>query len=201
MNNHFEIRIAKITDSKGIAAIYEPYVLHTAITFEYEVPTAAEFSERIQTITNEYPWLVCLQNNQIVGYAYAHKHRNRTAYNWSTESTIYIAEGAHRKGIARILYDTLFAILKLQGYVNVYAGVLVPNEKSEGLHAAMGFKEIGNFTKIGYKLGKWHDVKWFELHLIEHPDTPTPLKTLQEIEDTELQTILDKANERINQIP
>ncbi len=201
MENKFTIRLIEKADCLQALEVYKPYVLSTAITFEYEVPDAQEFSNRIESISKEYPWLVCLHNDTIIGYAYATKHRYRTAYQWSPESTIYISEAVHRKGIARILYETLFSILRLQGYYNVYAGVVVPNEKSEGFHRASGFEEIGVFKKVGFKLGEWHDVRWFQLHLAEHTYNPNPPTPVFQIKDTnEFNTIMERSTAALNLI-
>lgn len=135
------------------------------------------------------------EENEIIGYAYGSRHRYRTAYLWSVESTVYVSDKYHRLGIARVLYETLFELLKLQGYVNVYAGVSMPNIKSEEFHLALGFSEIGIFKKIGFKFGAWHDTKWFQLHLIEHPANPEKLKTFSEVQNTPyFNTILETAN-------
>jgi L-amino acid N-acyltransferase YncA len=201
MNNKLAIRLIKNDDNKEALEVYKPYVVSTSITFEYDVPSLDDFSTRIETIANEYPWLVCLKDDKIIGYAYASKHRYKTAYQWSPESTVYLSSDYHRKGIAKILYKTLFSILRLQGYINVYAGVALPNIKSEEFHKALGFYEIGDFKKIGYKLGKWHDVRWFQLHLTEHIDNPPIPKSIKEIEATsEFQTIFTIANEQLKNI-
>lgn len=200
MKNKREIRLIKSTDAASVLAIYEPYIRDTSITFEYDVPSLGEFSERIQTISVEYPWLVCVENDIILGYAYGCKHRYRTAYQWSVESAIYVSENTHRKGIARHLYETLFEILRLQGFVNVYAGVTIPNEKSEGFHLAMGFEKLGTFKKIGYKFEEWHDVAWFDLHLTSHILHPPIPKTMLELAgNKEIQAIFVKANEKIRE--
>lgn len=198
MNNNYSIRLITENDAQAVLSIYEPYVLNTIISFEYEVPTLDEYLQRIKTNTEDYPWLVCLHENKIVGYAYASKHRYRTAYQWSPESTVYLSPEVHRKGIARILYETLFALLRLQGHFNVYAGVGLPNDKSVGFHRALGFEEIGIFKKVGYKLGNWHDTHWFQLALREHALNPSAPKKLNEITTTEaFRDILSKANEAV----
>ncbi len=199
MENELTIRLIGENDTQQVLDIYRPYVLDTAITFEYEVPSAAEYQERITTNTEHYPWLVCLQHDQIVGFAYGSKHRYKTAYQWSVESTVYLSPAAHGKGIGRLLYETLFELLKLQGYFNVYAGVAIPNAKSEGFHKALGFEVIGDFKKIGYKLGEWHDVKWFQLHLATHTDQPPVPESMQAIRDSEaFMKILSEANKKLN---
>jgi L-amino acid N-acyltransferase YncA len=201
MRNHSEIRLINESDAESVLEIYKPYVLNTIISFEYEAPSLDEYSKRIKTITSEYPWLVCVMDNKIVGYAYASTHRYRTAYQWSPESTIYLSPGFHRRGIARILYSTLFSILKLQGYYNVYAGVGLPNEKSEGFHKALGFEEIGVFKKIGYKFGNWHDTRWFQIQLTDHNLKPgVPKKTSEITGTSSYLEIISSANAELKKI-
>ncbi len=132
--SNFHIRLIEEEDALGMLKIYTYYVEHTHVSFEYTAPSQDEFLGRMQSTFVEFPWLVCLYKNKVVGYAYAHKHRLREVYQWSPESTIYLAPDFHTKGIGRILYKALFALLKLQGYQNVFAGVALPNEKSIGIH-------------------------------------------------------------------
>jgi L-amino acid N-acyltransferase YncA len=201
MDNRYSIRLITESDANDVLDIYKPYVLNTIISFEYEVPTLDEYLQRIKTNTADYPWLVCLHDNKIIGYAYASKHRYRTAYQWSPESTVYLSPEVHRKGIARILYETLFSLLRLQGHFNVYAGVGLPNDKSVGFHKALGFEEIGIFKKVGYKLGNWHDTHWFQLALTEHTLNPPPPNKLDVVaKSSTFQIILATANERANSI-
>lgn len=200
MSSELTIRPLQAQDMSGLLAVYAPYVLHTAITFDYEVPSLEEFTHKLDTITAQYPCLVCVQGEEVVGYAYASTYRVKAAYQWSPESTIYLAEGVHRKGIARILYQALFDILHLQGFINVYAGVTIPNAKSEGLHRTLGFEEIGIFEKIGYKHDKWHDLKWFQLILSEHAHNPQPPADIQTTQASPaFKAILDRANERLKE--
>ncbi len=197
MKGKYSIRLIKESDAQAVLDIYKPYVLDTIISFEYEVPTLDEYVQRIKTNTIYYPWLVCLRADKIIGFAYASKHRYRTAYQWSPESTVYIAPEVHRKGIARILYETLFELLRLQGYFNVYAGVGLPNVKSIAFHKALGFEEIGIFKKVGYKHGNWHDTHWFQLHLKEHVlNPPTPQKLIEVESSAEFKDCLKRANDR-----
>jgi L-amino acid N-acyltransferase YncA len=199
MEKEFTIRRITENDAQAVLDIYRHYVLNTIISFEYEVPTLEEYLERIRTNTADYPWLVCSTGNKIIGYAYASKHRYRTAYQWSPESTIYLTPEFHHRGIARVLYETLFSLLKLQGHFNVFAGVALPNEKSVRFHMALGFKEIGIFKKVGYKFGNWHDTHWFQLDLSEHISDPPSPKTLEEvIASSSFQSIITNANERVN---
>lgn len=185
MEKGFRIRFISADDAAAAVNIYAPYVLHTAISFEYDVPTVEQFNKKIQTITAKYPWLVCEYNGEIIGYAYGSEHRNRTAYQWSPESTVYMAEQFHRRGVARVLYNTLFEILKLQGFFNVYAGVLSTNTKSREFHKALGFEDIGIFRNIGYKLGSWHSNMWMQLQLMPPVHEPPVPKAFKAIERTE----------------
>ena len=201
MNNEFSIRLITAGDAEATLNIYRPYVENTIISFEYEVPSLEEWQSRIATNTAKYPWLVCEHEGNIVGYAYGSTHRYRTAYSWSPEATVYMDGRYHRLGVARILYKTLFDLLRLQGYVNVYAGVGLPNPESVGFHQALGFYDIGIFKKVGYKLGAWHDTRWFQLHLAEHPDNPPMPKGVAEVEDAaDFLNILEAANEKIKEI-
>jgi phosphinothricin acetyltransferase len=200
MNNNFQIRLIKETDTQAVLDIYKYYVENTIISFEYEAPAFEEYKQRIKTNVENYPWLVCLHNDKIIGYAYGSTHRYRTAYQWSPESTIYLAPDFQTRGIGRILYETLFELLKLQGYYNVFAGVALPNEKSLGFHRALGFEEIGIFKNVGYKHGNWHHTHWFQLTLQTHQVNPTNPKKLAElISSKEFFTIINSANKKINQ--
>lgn len=176
------IRFATAADVPAILAIYAPYITDSIISFEYEVPTLAEFSERFQTIQSQLPYLVAEQDCRVLGYAYASRHRDRTAYQWSVETSVYVHPDGHRQGIARKLYTTLLTYLRRQGYVNALAGITTPNPESEAFHRTMGFDYLGTFSNVGYKMGAWYGVAWFQLALQDHqPDPPTPLSIDQVI--------------------
>ena len=167
-----EYRVAGVDDAAAIAAIYAPYVRDTIISFETEAPDAAEIAERIRRIGTHYPWLAAVSGGQIVGYAYACENRSRLAYRWSVDVAVYLHPSAQRRGIGSGLYRRLFALLRLQGFVNAFAGITLPNAASVGLHEAMGFTLIGVYRRVGHKLGAWHDVGWWQLALQEPPATP-----------------------------
>lgn len=199
MHNNYNIRLITPADAEAALAVYAPYVLHTANTFEYEIPSVDDFRTKIEKITAQYPWLVCECDGEIVGYAYGSTHRERAAYQWSPESTVYISDKHHRKGIARILYNTLFALLQQQGYINVFASVLVTNVNSVEFHRAYGFEEIGLFKNIGYKLGEWHTNLWFQYTLQEHIiDPPVPIPITKLLNDEELKITINKSAELLN---
>jgi L-amino acid N-acyltransferase YncA len=192
------IRLATKDDCASILEIYAPYITNTVITFEYQIPTIDEFRERMIKVQSSYPWLVCEVDGRVAGYAYASRFREREAYSWSVDFSVYIKPEHQGKNIGKALYTALFELLKLQGYYNAYAGVAVPNTKSEGLHESFGFKEIGVYRNVGYKFGKWHDVKWYSLKLKEHIDSPENPKSIYEIDGSdEFKTIIEKAKQMI----
>lgn len=172
--NSTKIRIASENDSAALLEIYGAFIKDTAVTFETEVPTVAAFGQRIEQVLQQFPWLVCEINGKAVGYAYASKHRERAAYQWSAELSVYVHPTYHRRHIATALYTALIGLLKSQGYFSAYAGITVPNAASEAFHSAFGFREIGIFEHVGYKLGAWRDVKWFRLALADYPTEPAP---------------------------
>jgi L-amino acid N-acyltransferase YncA len=173
------IRLAEAADAGEIAAIYRPFVEQSAISFELEPPDAAAMARRIATTLQRTPWLVFERAGAVAGYAYASKHRERAAYQWSVEVSAYVREDLRRGGVARRLYETLFAALAAQNFVNAYAGITLPNDASVGFHKALGFKKVGVYHNIGFKLGRWHDVGWYERPLGNHnvpsgPPIPLP---------------------------
>src|SRR5262245_43854596 len=133
------IRLAAKEDAVGMLEIYAPFILNSGITQETEIPVLADFQQRISATLRERPWLVCEINNQVAGYAYAGKHRDRKGYQWCTEPSVYVGEKFSRVGVARALYTALFDILRLQGYINAYAVITLPNERSVAFHEKFGF--------------------------------------------------------------
>ena len=195
------IRLATEDDCVSLLEVYEEFISNTAVTFEVEVPSVSEFGKRITKVLEKHPWLVCEINREIVGYAYASKHRERAAYQWSVDVTVYINPKYHRMHIATALYTTLIGLLKEQGYYSAYAGVALPNIKSEGFHEYFGFKSVEVFHNVGYKFDEWRDVKWFELTILEHTKNPTVPKTINEIKDTqEFKDIINNAIQIINHL-
>ena len=152
-------------DAAACAAIYAPYVRDTVISLEERAPTPADFVQRIARVTPTHPWLVAEDGDEIVGYAYGARHRERASYRWAVDVAVYVAAGQHRRGIGRALYQTLFGLLAEQGYRIACAGVTLPNDASVGLHEALGFEPVGVYRNIGFKHGAWHDVGWWQLEL------------------------------------
>lgn len=172
-----EIREARPEDAAAIRAIYAPIVSGTAISFEEVPPTVEEMCERIVTTLQTYPYLVAERDGRLVGYAYASQHRARAAYRWAVDVTVYIADGERRSGVGRSLYAELLPLLARQGFKAAYAGIALPNAGSVGLHERLGFRHIGTFPQVGFKLGQWHDVGYWRLELgapISSPRDPRP---------------------------
>lgn len=163
--NNAEIRLAVAEDAEQLAGIYAPAVTESATSFEIVAPDGAEMLNRMSAIAERYPWLVADDGGTVMGYAYGSTHRARYAYQWSAEVSAYVHRDHHRKGIGRALYESLFAILALQGYRTAFAGLTLPNEASEEFHKSLGFSVVGVFHNIGYKNNAWHDTLWFERQL------------------------------------
>ncbi len=174
------LRLATAADADSIQAIYAPYC-STPISFEVAAPAVDEMRRRIEKTVPAYPWLVYEDGPEIVGYAYASRHRERAAYQWSVDVSVYVHPQQHRHGVGRALYECLFRILARQGYVNAYAGITLPNPASVGLHEAVGFRRLGIYRHVGYKCGMWHDVAWYERELQPLPANPQPPISLNEV--------------------
>jgi L-amino acid N-acyltransferase YncA len=174
------IRLATTADAGAIAAIYRPIVERTAISFETAAPTEAEMAQRILATLAYAPWLVCAQPGDLLGYAYASRHRERAAYQWAVDVSVYVDERHRRKGVAQALYTSLFELLRRQGFYSAHAGIALPNPASVGVHEALGFRPVGVYRAVGYKMGGWHDVGWWQLPLREHDGAPRPPLRLDE---------------------
>jgi phosphinothricin acetyltransferase len=166
------IRLAQEADADAIAMIYAPIVDATVISFETVAPDRQEMAQRVSETLRLYPWLVCELGGRIAGYAYASRHHERSAYQWSVNASVYVDAGRRGLGVGRGLYLSLFAILVAQGYFSAYAGVTLPNPASVGLHEAMGFEKVGVYRNVGFKFGAWHDVGWWQLALREYENNP-----------------------------
>lgn len=178
-----QIRLATPNDASQIQAIYAPIVQDTFISFEQVVPSVEEIAARIEKTLQQYPYLVCDIDGKIAGYAYGSAFRTRSAYQWTTEVTAYTHPHFHRHGIGRSLYTSLITILQKQEYTNAVAGIALPNDASVGFHEAIGFTLVGTFKNVGYKLGDWHSVGWWERELQTMPVSPTPPIPIRQIVD------------------
>jgi L-amino acid N-acyltransferase YncA len=176
------LRLAEAGDAAQIAAIYAPFCLETAISFETTAPDEATMRERIRTLIQRYPWLVAVSGTgDVLGYAYAGKHRERAAYRWSVDFTAYLAPEAKRRGIGTELYRALVKVCQALGYYRAFAGITLPNEASVRLHEKIGFQPIGVYRRVGFKLGKWHDVGWWSLDLLPEGEAPREPRSISEI--------------------
>lgn len=168
------IRLATPGNAKAILDIYAPYIKNTSLTFETEVPSVPAFADRIRSYLENWPWLVCEIDGIIAGYAYAARYRERVAYQWCTESSVYIHDNFLKQGVGFALYTALFEILKKQRYNTVYAVINLPNDRSVAFHEKMGFEYFATYKNVGYKLGKWKNVGWWQLIINDYGDDPLP---------------------------
>ena len=173
--NKSMIRTARIEDAEELLNIYAYYVKNTAITFEYDVPALAEFQRRMSHTLKKYPYLVIEKEHKILGYAYAGTFKDRAAYDWSVEVTIYLHTDAKRNGYGKLLYDALEGELKSKGILNLYACIAYPVTEDEYLtknsaqfHEHLGYELVGEFHKCGYKFGRWYNMIWMEKIIGEH---------------------------------
>jgi L-amino acid N-acyltransferase YncA len=166
------VRAATSRDAAAIAAIYARHVHDGYATFEVEPPDAAEFARRI-AVRPRLPWLVAEQEATVLGFAYAGRHRERAGYRWSADVSVYLAPDAQGQGIGRALYEKLLPIVASLGYVSAFAGIALPNEASVALHESLGFTLVGTYRDIGFKLGEWRDVGWWQRRLC-HPPPAEP---------------------------
>lgn len=180
---NLNVRIAEPDDAADLLEIYAPYILNTAVTFEYEVPSEAEFRERISGIQKKYPYLVAESGGIPVGYAYAGEFKSRAAYEWAVETSIYVAPEKKRLGIGKTLYSVLEDILRAQNILNVNACIAFPGKADEYLtdgslrfHESLGYKAVGEFHFCGCKFGRWYNIVWMEKFLGAHTQNPPAVK-------------------------
>lgn len=167
------LRSIEEEDVAKTLAIYEPFITGTTVTFENEVPSIPEFYERVKLYQKNFPWLVAEDTNGLIaGYAYASKYRDRIAYQWVAETSVYIHPDYKGKGVAQKLYNALLDILRMQGIYRAYAVIGLPHEESVRFHEKMGFKYFATYKNTGYKLGHWRDTGWWELVLREPEENP-----------------------------
>ena len=175
------IRLARPDDAEDVLAIYAPVVRETIISFELEPPTEAEMRKRISDTLEMFPWLVFERDGRVVGYAYASRHRERIAYQWSADVACYVHPEFRGQGIGSKLYGVLLMILRRQGIQSALAGIALPNAASVRLHESVGFTHLGNYREVGYKLGAWRDTGWWQCRVgnaVSNPAPPKPLLAL-----------------------
>lgn len=182
------IRAATERDASALLEIYSHYVRHTAITYEYDVPTKENFRQRIAKTLTQYPYLVWEENGQILGYAYAGRFHERKSFDWAAEASVYVHKDARGQGIGPKLYAKLEECLWLQGYVNLNVSIAYPETEDEYLtknsvqfHTHMGYALCAHFHNCAYKFGRWYDLVWMEKYLCDLPEHPQPPKAFDEI--------------------
>ncbi|RLM59497.1 N-acetyltransferase [Halobellus sp. Atlit-31R] len=187
------LRTARPTDAAAIRGIYAPFVRDSPATFRTEVPTVEELESKIRAkrAVDEYPWYVAVRrtadgssdDGEVVGYAYASRLRERAAYRWAVETSVYVDRATHRSGVGTRLYERLFETLRRQGYCSAFAALGMPNPESERFHEQQGFERVGAFPAAGFKLGDWHDVVWYHRRLRDpdgEPAAPRPVSAVDE---------------------
>lgn len=186
--NNIEIKIAAPSDAEALLHIYAPYIKNTAVTFEYEVPSVEEFRKRIVHTLKKYPYLLAVQGDEILGYAYAGPLHVRAAYAWSAETSIYVKKDHKRKGTGRALYEALEYVLKKQNVINSNACIAYPEREDQFLtrdsinfHSRLGYQKVAEFHQCAYKFGTWYNMVWMEKFLSEHPKKPQDFRPFEEV--------------------
>lgn len=199
MKSNCKVRLVALDDAPKLLELYTPFVISedsniSDVSFEYVAPTLEEFSGRIREISAGYPYLVCERAGEILGYVYAHPYIKRAAYQWGAEVTVYLAPAGQGLGLGRVLYTALEDILRLQGIVTLYACITASNDHSVGMHASLGYKTVGSFSKTGFKHGHWLDMVWMEKKIAEHPEKPEPIRTIGQVAGSAVAEILERAS-------
>lgn len=183
------IRKATLNDAKALLAIYAPYITETAVTFEYEVCSVTEFAQRIRNVLEKYPYFVCEVDHEIVAYGYAHAFKERVAYQWSAELSVYVSLEHSGHGYGKIIYQALIDCLKLQNVKTVYGVILATNQSSIRLHQHFDFRFAGEWKQTGYKLNQWHDVKVYEKAIGVYDGQPQTIIPFPAIEADDLKQV------------
>ena len=198
MNDNITLRIAHPDDAAALLAIYAPYVEHTAITYEYTVPTVEEFSARIEHTLQKYPYIVAERGGELIGYAYTGAFHPRAAYDWCAETSIYLRRDCRGLGLGRRLYDVIEHISRAQNILNLNACIAYPKIEDEYLtknsvqfHEHLGFKYVGEFHDCAYKFGRWYNMVWMEKSIGEHNSDPAPVVAFGKMDRQIIEEILD----------
>ena len=198
-SSQLHIRLASTDDADGIRAVYAPFV-DTPVTFEEEAPSCEAYRERIAEICEKYPCLVAEEDGRVVGFAYAHELRERIAFQWNAELSIYLAPAAQGRGAGSCLYAALLELLRLTGIKAVYGVVTSPNPASERLHHAFGFALMGVQPHAGFTCGAWHDVAWYVREIApfeDEPAPPAPFPSYASAHPDQVSEVIAQANERL----
>ena len=196
------VRAAAPEDAEQLLELYTPFVIGedsslSNVSFELSAPVVEEFRQRIKDISKQFPYLVGEVNGQILGYVYCHPYRERLAYQWAVEVTIYLAPAGQGKGLGRVLYEAMENILRLQGITMLYSCITVGNDHSIKMHEALGYRLIGTFTNSGYKNGQWLDTVWLEKQLQPCPDQAYNIKSWRELDPDAVAAVLTEATAKL----
>jgi phosphinothricin acetyltransferase len=177
------IRAATAYDSAQIAAIYAPYVATGIVSFEETPPTAEDMRARMTKHGGLYPWLVATngEDETVMAFAYADRFRERRAYRWVVETTIYVAGGMQRQGLGRLLYEALLDTLRAQRFTQAISAISLPNDASIALHESVGFRRAGVYREVGWKDGRWVDVGLWQASLAEPAHPPQEPRPFSEV--------------------
>ena len=190
----YKIRQVQLSDAEQILKVYAPFITDTCISFEYVVPSVEEFAQRIAGISAEYPYIVLEEDDEIVGYAYAHRYLERVAYSWDVEVTIYLAPKVQGKGLGVVLYAALEKLLALQNIKNLYSCITGDNVHSIEMHRSMGYEFIGTFPKAGFKHDRWLDVVWMAKDIGEKENAPLAVVPFAAVEESAVKKVLEEVN-------
>ena len=186
--NKISIRPATVQDAAALLDIYRPYVEETAVSFEYETPSVQAFAGRVAAIRGKYPYLAAVQDGRLLGYAYAAAFKERAAYDWAVETTVYVGQEARGAGVGRGLYEALEACLAAQNILNLNACIAVPqgddpylSRDSVAFHTRLGYRPVGEFRHCGYKFGRWYNMLWMEKHIGAHQSNQPRVKAFEEV--------------------
>jgi len=185
------IRLYTPGDALAMLEIYAPYITKNAVSFEYDVPTLEAFQARLSEIVALYPILIYEKDGVLLGYAYAHRQRERKAFDWNAELSVYLSDQAFGTGAGKALYSALYALLRLQHIRTLHAYITYPNPQSISFHRKMGFEMAYIQKNAGYKLGRWHDLAWMIRQLNPSDDAPEAFIPFRELD----KTLMDKALE------
>lgn len=186
------LQLIKEEDISEVLEIYAPYVQNTPITFECDIPSLENFSDRVHHYTEQYPWIVAKDHGKIVGYAYASTYRSREAYQWCCELSVYLRPQAQGMDLGRTLYSALMDLLTLQGYYTVYGVITLPNEASLALHNQLDFSMDGIQENCGFKLGSWHNTAIMSKTLRDFEPPVSGPKSIHELSTDVINAILAK---------
>lgn len=196
MTGDWTIRPAAPEDAAALLTIYAPYVEKTAVTFEYDVPTPEDFAGRIARTLARYPYLAAESAGQLLGYAYAGPFKDRPAYDWAVETTVYVRRDLRRRGLGRALYAALERCLGAQGVLNLNACIACPEQEDKYLtrdsvdfHSRLGYRLVGEFSRCGCKFGRWYNMVWMEKHIGPHTENPSPVRPFPDVLRPELLSI------------